>query len=61
MYLFLQGFDNHSNVEKNMSNRFIEVNERFQVFAEELKIMGLWKKQLIYVISNLVNYFISYI
>lgn len=43
MYLFLQGFDTHSNIEENLSNRFIEVNEGFQAFAAELKIMGLWK------------------
>jgi len=42
-YIEIGGFDTHSNVEENLSNRFIEVNEGFQAFAAELKIMGLWK------------------
>jgi len=41
---FLLGFDTHSNVEENLSNRFIEVNEGFQAFAAELKKMGLWRR-----------------
>jgi len=37
-----EGFDTHSNVEENLSNRFVEVNEGIQAFAAELKHMGLW-------------------
>ena len=40
--LLNEGFDTHSNVEENLSNRFVEVNEGIQAFAAELKHMGLW-------------------
>ena len=39
---FLVGFDTHSNVEENLSARFIGVNEGIEAFAAELKRLRVW-------------------
>ena len=40
--LSIKGFDTHSNVEEVLTEKFVEVNEAFSSFENELKSMGLW-------------------
>ena len=42
IHLTITGYDTHSMVEENLSNRFIELNEGLGAFSDELKAMGMW-------------------